>query len=319
MTQQFWTFILERLSRKQPVVLLCVLDSKGSSPGRQGYKMAVADDGMSGSIGGGIMEHKFAEMAKEKLRAIPKNPQIRKQVHSKEATQNRSGMICSGEQTIVLFHLTDAHSSAVKSINDSLHGGGGGNLMITPDNFSFSPATMDGDFSFLMKDETDWSYQEKVGFKNKLYIVGGGHCSLAFSKLMSGMDFEIHLFENRKDLNTLEQNTYVHTKTIVDDYAELKDRIPPGSDTYVVIMTFGYRTDDEAYRSLYKSDYKYIGLLGSKSKIQKMREEWKSAGIPDERTKLLHAPIGLSINSRTPEEIAISIAAEIIGVKNQAV
>ena len=318
MSHQFWTYILDRLTRKHPVILLCVVESQGSSPGRQGYKMAVAADGMAGSIGGGIMEHKFAEMAKEKLRSIPENPQIRKQVHNRDAPQNRSGMICSGEQTIVLFHLTDAHAGAVKAIAASLHGGGGGHVKITPDSFSFSPESPADDFSFVMKDETDWSYREKVGFKNKLYIVGGGHCSLAFSRLMSGMDFQIHLFENRKDLNTLEQNTYVHTKTIVDDYADLKDRIPPGSDTYVVIMTFGYRTDDEAYRSLYKSDYKYIGLLGSKSKIQKMREEWKASGIPDERTKLLHAPIGLSINSRTPEEIAISIAAEIIGVKNQA-
>ena len=63
----FWHFILKNLIKSQPVILLCVLESHGSSPGRQGFKMAVTSDDIYGSIGGGIMEYKFVEMAKEKL------------------------------------------------------------------------------------------------------------------------------------------------------------------------------------------------------------------------------------------------------------
>ena len=81
-------------------------------------------------------------------------------------------------------------------------------------------------------------------------------------------------------------------------------------------MTFGYRTDGIVIRQLLNKNYKYIGILGSKTKIAKLLSELQEEGFDEFKIKSLHAPIGLAINSRTPEEIAISIAAEIIQVKN---
>ena len=101
-------------------MLLYVLESKGSSPGRQGFFMAVNAIGdIEGSIGGGIMEHKFIETAKDQLKeavhltfsdlrnAYTVAPQftIKKQVHNKSAVANQSGMICSGEQTLLLYRI----------------------------------------------------------------------------------------------------------------------------------------------------------------------------------------------------------------------
>lgn len=78
-------------------MLLYVLESNGSSPGRQGFSMAVTAKGeMEGSIGGGIMEHKFVEMAKDKLMRDENELSVRKQIHNKQAAKNQSGMICSG-------------------------------------------------------------------------------------------------------------------------------------------------------------------------------------------------------------------------------
>src|ERR1043165_1596774 len=106
---QVWNLINKSLGKNIPVMLLYVLESKGSSPGRQGFFMAVNAKGdMQGSIGGGIMEHKFVEMAREQLRVVSdelRAPDLRKQVHNKSAAKNQSGMICSGEQTIFLFKL----------------------------------------------------------------------------------------------------------------------------------------------------------------------------------------------------------------------
>src|SRR5258705_9297852 len=104
-----WELILESLQQNIPVMLLYVLESSGSSPGRQGFFMAVNANGeMEGSIGGGMMEHKFVEMAREKLKAQgtrdkEQGTSLKKQVHDKSATKNQSGMICSGEQTILLY------------------------------------------------------------------------------------------------------------------------------------------------------------------------------------------------------------------------
>jgi xanthine dehydrogenase accessory factor len=83
-------------------------------------------------------------------------------------------------------------------------------------------------------------------------------------------------------------------------------------------MTVGYRTDDIVLRALWKKQFRYLGLLGSKSKIEKMFNDYRSEGVPESLLEPIHAPMGISIHSQTPEEIAISIAAEIIREKNSA-
>lgn len=129
-----WQFILQKLQHKIPVMLLYVVESKGSSPGRQGFFMAVDGNGkMHGSIGGGIMEHKFVEMAKDKLRSDETQSQLRKQVHSKSAQRNQSGMICSGEQTIVMYHLHENNCTVVQHITKSLLHHQNGTLTLTPE------------------------------------------------------------------------------------------------------------------------------------------------------------------------------------------
>ena len=81
-------------------------------------------------------------------------------------------------------------------------------------------------------------------------------------------------------------------------------------------MTLGYKSDEIVIRSLFEKDFKYFGVLGSKAKMKTLLTSLAKQGFPAERLKQIRTPIGLPINSRTPEEIAISIAAEIISVKN---
>jgi len=322
-----WKFIKKSFEENIPVMLLYVLESQGSSPGRQGFFMAVnANKEMQGSIGGGIMEHKFVEMAKEQLQEIRnkeeeiKNKkvdgQIKKQVHDKAAGKNQSGMICSGEQTIFLYRVQEKDLCHIENLVTTLEQNKNGTLHLSPEGILFDDSLPSGNFEYNLKSEEDWSYTEKIGYKNHLYIIGGGHCALAFSKLMSTMDFYIHLFEDREHLNTMEANNYAHEKTIVKDYSELGELIPSGENNYVVVMTFGYRTDDIAVRALVNKDFTYFGLLGSKKKIEKMFSEYKNEGIDDNLLNKIHSPVGIQIKSETPEEIAVSIAAEIIQVKN---
>lgn len=312
-----WQFILKNIEQSKPVILLLVLESKGSSPGRQGFKMVVTRDNIIGSIGGGIMEHKFVEMAKMKLRTIGDEPLIRKQIHSKSAKMNQSGMICSGEQTIALLYLTKKYFIVIEKILNCLLKNQSGLLKITPEIITFLENKEGFDYFFEMKSECEWEYKENIGYKNHLYIIGGGHCALALSKLMSTMDFNIHLFDDRMHLNTFDQNTFTVEKQIISDYTNLIDLIPSGNNIYTVIMTFGYKTDDIALRALIEKDFKYLGILGSQSKMEKMFEEWRKDKLPEEKLAKIFAPVGIPINSQTPDEIAISIAAEIISVKNR--
>jgi len=313
-----WSLIVQSLEQNIPVKLLYVLESSGSSPGRQGFFMAVNAHGeMEGSIGGGIMEHKFVEMAKERLREQdPGEQEIKKQIHDKSAAKNQSGMICSGEQTILLYYVQKKDVKHFQNIISSLEQNKSGTLKLSPVGIEFSESIPENDFEFSMKSEKDWVYKEKIGYKNQLFIIGGGHCALAFSKLMSRMDFYIQVYDERKDLKTMMENEEAHEKHFINDYSELKELIPPGSNHYVVIMTFGYRTDDTALRALVRKDFKYLGLLGSRSKIEKMFEGYRKEGVNENWLKRIYTPVGLPIKSQTPEEIAISIAAEIIKVKN---
>jgi xanthine dehydrogenase accessory factor len=280
--------------------------------------MAVnANDGMDGSIGGGIMEHKFVEMAKERLKVQGNKVQeVRKQIHDKKAATNQSGMICSGEQTIFLYPVQPDDADTVQKIIRSLEANKNGSLHLSPMGISFSSTIPAKDFNFSFQSEEDWEYMEKTGLKNQLFIIGGGHCALALSKLMRSMDFYIWVYEERSGLNTLAKNEFAHEIIIVDDYTALGNLIPSGPDQYVVIMTEGYRTDDTAIRALLSKQLHYLGVLGSKKKMEKLFAEYRDKGIAEDVLQRIQSPAGLAINSQTPEEIAVSIAAEIIKVKN---
>lgn len=312
-----WNLIFQSLQQQVPVTLLYVLESSGSSPGRQGFLMAVNANGkMAGSIGGGIMEHRFVEIAKTKL-VQNQNSIIRKQVHDKISGRNKSGMICSGEQSILLYLVTPQDSTAIKNIISLLETNRNGTLILSPDGIQFDETVPFKDHEFVMRSEEDWFYKEKLGYKNLLSIIGGGHCSLAFSRLMSQMDFYIKVYDKRSDLKTMLENDAAHEKHVLADYTELAHRIVPGNNHYVVIMTFGYRTDDIALRMLLNKEFRYLGLLGSKAKIKKMFAEYKKEKFSEQQLQRIYTPIGIPIKSRTPEEIAISIAAEIIREKNK--
>jgi xanthine dehydrogenase accessory factor len=317
-----WRLIADSLQQQIPVMLLYVLESSGSSPGRQGFFMAVNAKGeMEGSIGGGIMEHKFVEMAKEKLRVMSyelRETYIRKQIHDKSVAKDQSGMICSGEQTILLYPVHKNDSMVIQNIITSLEQYKNGTLLLSPEGIRFDETIPEKDFEFSLQSEGNWLYKEKTGYKNQLFIIGGGHCALAFSKLMREMDFYIHLYDDRKGLPTMIRNDTAHEKHIINNYTELSKLISSGINHYVVIMTFGYRTDDIALKALLGKEFRYLGLLGSKTKVEKMFVDFRKEGIEEKFLRQIHTPIGISIKSQTPEEIAISIAAEIIREKNRA-
>jgi len=301
-------------------MLLYVVQSTGSSPGRQGFLMAVNAAGeMQGSIGGGIMEHKFVQLARERLAQPAPQPSLHRQIHNKTAPKDQSGMICSGEQTILLYPMCPTDTAPVQQIIDALEHEQAGILVLSPNGLAFSQRPDLGQrYAFSQKSEEDWLYQEKLGCKQHLHIIGGGHCALAFARLMRTLDFHIQLYEDRPELNTFLANDSVQGKTVVGSYSDLAQLVPEGEDQYVVVMTFGYRTDDVALRALLRKNLKFLGVLGSQKKIEKMLGDYRSEGVPPEQLARLHAPVGLPIKSQTPEEIAISIAAQLIAVKNGA-
>jgi xanthine dehydrogenase accessory factor len=305
-------------------MLLVVATSSGSSPGRPGYKMAVGADGeLTGSIGGGVMEMRLVEQAREMLSepsAVVGGLRsfFVEQVHRKDAP-NASGMICSGRLTVIFQLLTPRHISALDEILSGLVGKEERVLVISPERFEVEPLEKEShisNFKFETKPDGGFHYTERLGKKHDLYIIGGGHCSLALSELMSRMDFNIRIFDDRPELNTIEKNAFADQITLIDTYAIIGKHIPAGERSYVVVMTVGYASDEVVIRSIIDKEFIYLGVLGSRAKMATLLKQLRDEGYPAERLDRIHTPIGLSINSHSPEEIAVSIAAEIISVKN---
>lgn len=280
--------------------------------------MAVNAEGeMEGSIGGGIMEHKIIEWCRELFNKKEiLQPVLKKQYHDKSVAKDQSGMICSGDQFNFIYPVKPGDLETVDAIINCLGSGNTGILTITSSGIKFNYGDTGRDFHFIEEEYGRFFYEEKLGYKNRLTVIGGGHCSLALCRLMNRMDFYIDLYETRNGLNTMEMNSFAN-KILLDDYSQLKDLIQPSANHYVIVMTFGYRTDDIAIRALLGKPFKYFGVLGSAFKIEKLFSGYIADGYSESVIRSLHAPVGLPINSRTPEEIAVSIAAEIIREKNK--
>ena len=276
--------------------------------------MVVTRNEMVGSLGGGIMEHKFVEMARDFLQQGKTGIQLRRQIHSKEPTKDQSGMICSGEQTIALY----CGVPFPKEVLQQIVIGETGNIeqMITFDGKGLAITHLHLSPGFDRKSDTEWRFIEKQEQPLNLHIIGAGHVGLAFSQVMKLLPFRIFLYDDRPGLNTFELNPFADEKKMVD-YADLAHIIPEGKNQYVAIMTFGYRTDLQVVKNLLDKDFAYIGLLGSKAKIERMWAELRAGGVAEERLKKIYAPIGIPIRSQTPTEIGLSIAAQIIELRNK--
>ena len=300
MTLDFYKKLQQILQSEKRLVLMVVIANEGSSPGRKGFKMLVTKNQMYGTIGGGIMEHKLVEFAESLLDKPTFVPFIKHQIHDKSAPKDQSGMICSGQQTIAFYDITADFLPIVEQILNEK------DFKITYNNLGINSTA----------ENAEWTFTETNSLAQKVYIIGGGHVGLALSEVLSRMDFEIHMLDHRENLNTMLANHFVTTSQVIN-FEEIGNYVPEGENIYVVIMSFGYRTDDIIIRQLINKDFLYIGMLGSKEKIATLFLNMIEDGFDKERIARVYAPIGIDVKSETTQEIAISVAAQLIRVKNQ--
>jgi xanthine dehydrogenase accessory factor len=316
----FWEFVHENLQAGEPLLLLLVVDSGGSSPGKAGFKMAVTASGPShGSIGGGIMERELAGQAVEQLARGRARPRLLKLLHHEgaDAAGKRSGMICSGWQRIALLPLGRGDAGAVDSLLFALKRNRPGLLQFTPAGMGFRPGNQQAAaVTFRCRSDDDWAYREQAGLRPTVTIIGGGHVGLALSRVMAGLDFHVRVLDDREGLETMEANAFAQEKHVVN-YKNMGKNVGAGGGNYAVIMTFGHQADEIVLKQLVGKKLRYLGMLGSPAKVAQIFASLKKQGVAAAGLKKVHAPVGLPIHSHTPEEIAVSIAAEIISIKNQ--
>jgi xanthine dehydrogenase accessory factor len=154
---------------------------------------------------------------------------------------------------------------------------------------------------------------EPNNIKPLLYIIGGGHCGNALSELAYKTGFSIIVLDNREDLTKLMRNSFADIKVI--DYETIYEHILFSENIYIVIVTHSHQYDEFVLEKLIDKKYKYLGMIGSKKKVKEILENMIKKGFKSELVKQVYSPIGFNIGSHTPEEIAVSVMAQIIAVR----
>jgi xanthine dehydrogenase accessory factor len=149
-----------------------------------------------------------------------------------------------------------------------------------------------------------------------LYIFGGGHVSIALANAAHTAGFAIGVIDDRESFANRER--FPMAGEVYTSYEEAFEKIKPTASTYMVIVTRGHKDDMRVLGWAVSTSPRYIGMIGSKRKVISVYRALEKDGVSPEKFAGVHAPVGLDIGALTPEEIAISIAAELIAIRRGA-
>lgn len=267
-------------------VLCTIIEAHGSSPREAGTSMWVTPELVRGTVGGGVSEHEIIKKAREMLKKGETTCIIKKNLTAEE------GLAC------------------------------GGSIQV---------------------------YLEKIGNDPELFIFGGGHVGRALAKIASFIGFRVTVWDDRADCITedlfptaqrlccpleqlfpeeekasIQNNKMTPPCSLSCDSAAPQESLPVPHNTvlqfhenvYCVAVTRGHRCDADVLRYLYGKKLAYIGMIGSFEKNTAVVKLLADEGIGKEYLDSIYKPIGLPIRAETPEEIAVSIAAELIAVRH---
>src|SRR5215813_10825391 len=158
-------------------------------------------------------------------------------------------------------------------------------------------------------------YIEPIEPSPELFVIGAGHVGFHLARLASEVGFRVHVVDDREKFANSERFPSA-VEVVVDEIPAWIDRANLPPHAYAVIVTRGHTNDLEALRVLAPRELRYLGLIGSRAKVARIYEALSKGDMPAEVLARVHAPIGLDIGAVTPQEIAVSILAELIAVKH---
>ena len=147
-------------------------------------------------------------------------------------------------------------------------------------------------------------------------LFGGGHISTALAKAASAAGFGVTVVDDRETFANVER--FPMAQEIFTSYEDAYEKIQPNASTYLVIVTRGHRDDMRVLSWAVRTDARYVGMIGSKRKVLSVYRALEAEGYKPEEFERVYAPMGLEIGALSPEEIAISIVAELIAVRRNS-
>lgn len=315
---------LYEMEKGHDLVLATIIAEDGSSPRGTGSQMLVGEKGrILGTIGGGAVEHRSEQKAVELL--LERNSALHDFALRKNEAED-IGMVCGGDVT-VWFQFIDAGKPVWAELAGKLIGlleaGKRGWLVLKLDGFPASlldesgtvlaGAPMEAEEGLLadggVRTEAMFAMPLPVG--ERAVIFGGGHCAQALAPLLKTVGFRVTVMDCRPEFASAERFPDAE-QVICGDYLRIADYLTLTGEDYVVVMTNGHSHDLEVQEQVLRGPLAYIGVIGSKSKTASVNAKLREKGVAEEAIQSVHTPIGTAIKAVTPEEIAVSIAGEMI-------
>lgn len=327
-------------STQAPFVLATLVRTQGSTPQKPGAKLLVRPDGtIVGTLGGGCVEAEVWQESKQVLEQGG-HPAVRRFTLSDELAA-ASGMVCGGTMDILIDPVLSRRPllEHAQEVIAALDGGPGvaiasrvagtdlgAALLIREDGSQAGTLGHDaldttaakharelmayGRCGLVKADSGEELFIESFTSPPQLVVAGGGHIAKALAPLAKSLGFKVVIADDRAEYANSErfpQADEIYVAHLVDSIKSM--RITP--NTAIVVATRGHKLDDVALLEAARSPAGYVGLVGSQRKTLLIFEHLVQEGIPVERLEQVHAPVGLDIGARTPEEIALSILAEV--------
>lgn len=296
--------IVRRTDAGEPLAICTLVEARGSTPQRAPAMMLVLADGNTiGTIGGGCVEAEVRSRALRQLANDP-SPSDAASLFSFQLDHDfgwDDGLVCGGTMRVAIHTLRrPADAWVFQRARDELRAG---RLAV---------------LSFDTIDEAGQhrAFAHDVDPRPVLLIVGAGHVGTALAQVARQIDFAAVVVDDRADLNC--PHRLAGAACLVGPIERTLSEHPIDGNTYVVIVTRGHKHDASALAAVVGTAARYIGMIGSRRKVLTIFEELERSGVPLDRLRRVHAPIGLRVGAVTPGEIAVSIAAELIAVRREA-
>jgi len=350
--EDLYAEIVKALEKKERVALATLINRVGSAPRAVGAKYLVKKDGTSfGTIGGGCVEAEVWQGAQEVIQKGHAGV-----VHFDLTSEQLAagGLICGGTVDIFLEPLGEAvldiyrevarikqkGGSAVLatlvSMDHATVNGEGTKILMKRSGEKIGYLSFGGDLEEKLLKESEGVLRENqprivvVDLEKKkleilmepvvseptVYIFGAGHVSQQLSPMVKKVHFKVVIIDDREMFANRDRFPEADD-VLVSEFEKCFDRLVIDESSYIVILTRGHLYDGFVLEQAIKTHARYIGMIGSRSKIQILYKGLMKKGVPQASLDRVCAPIGLDINSETPEEIAVSIAAELIKVRGK--
>jgi len=344
--------ILAQIRSGSKLVLATVVRTSGSTPQKAGSTALFGEQGLlAGTVGGGLLEGEVQHIAGSVIISEASDHFY----FNLDSDTMEDGAICGGEAEVLVDANPSSNLKALEAMEASLSKREKGYLLTVvsrkheqgrtiarywvqglPDEklpAELNPAlkeTLPGhlkqavrygfievEFQPSPTGLSKMAFLEHIKPMPQLVIAGAGHVGKALAHLGNLLEFEVSVIDDRQEYANA-QNIPDADHLLVQDIGPALKELSFGPDTYIVIVTRGHNHDSEALKSCIGSDAAYIGMIGSAHKVQVIKKTFlENSWASPEQWSEVHTPIGIAIGSKTVQEIAISIAAQLVEVRNK--